>query len=457
MIATILFWHLASMVGFILGALLIAHFLRQRRPPSDSLAWMLALILCPYLALPLYLLFGGRKMQAIAKRKRRIEFTDGHETATHLPTLQAVLASHRIPGPHSGHRLTLQTTGPERHAALLSVIAEAQHSLFLSLFILHPDRIGKEVIELLAQRAREGVKVRLLLDGVGSLHTRYRHLAELTEAGGHVAYFMPVFRRPLRTRTNLRNHRKAVIADEAVVWAGGSNIAQEYLGSEEDHGTWRDLTFVLHGPAVRQYCTLFRYDWEFATGEHIHLHAPEHTASGGGIVQVVPSGPDMPGDPLDDALLILAQSARRRLWIVTPYFVPDDAFCRTLALTAHRGVDVRIHLPARSNHWLADLSGRTYLKEVQGAGGKLLFDPRMVHAKAVLVDDEAAVLGSANVDMRSLLLDYEVALFAYDAPTIRAVEHWMEGLHRHARAQVLKQGGWAELAESLARLVAPQL
>jgi cardiolipin synthase A/B len=456
MIAIIVGLHVASMVGFGLGTVLIAHFLRQRRPPSGNRAWMLAIGFCPYLVLPIYLFFGGRKMQAMARRKPRIEFHDGHTALHQLPALEALLRNHRLPAARSGHSLTLYPTAKERRAGLFDLIAGARHSLNLCLYILHPDPVGREVVAALAQRAREGVTVRLLLDGVGSLHTGKRHLRPLQSAGGKTAYFMPVFRRPLRGRTNLRNHRKVAIADHVRVWAGGANVGAEYL--EAGAGSWRDLSFLLEGPAVHQYSTVFRSDWEFATGERLHAaHIPEPVASPGAVVQVVPSGPDVAGDPLPDALLTVAQSARERLWIATPYFIPDDAFCRTLALTAHRGVDVRVILPARSDHLLVDLAGRSYLQEIHAAGGRVLFEPRMTHAKGVLVDNDVAILGSANVDMRSLLLNYEMALFAYDAQSIRSVEHWMETLQRDAHPHPITSGGWRDLLGGLARLVAPEL
>jgi cardiolipin synthase len=458
MVRTILALQGATMLGFALGAVLIAHFMRQRRPPAGNLAWILAMVLCPYLALPLYLLAGGRKMRAIARGKPPVQLQDGHVAAARPTALEILLEGHRIPPAAPGHRLALCPTGPDRYAALLKLIDSAQHSLYINMYQLSPDPVGLEIVARLARRARDGLTVRLLLDGVGSRHTRRRHLAPLHAAGGRSAYFLPVFRRPLRGRANLRNHRKMAVADGQRAFAGGANIAKEYMAPESDGSEWRDLSFVLEGPAVRHYVRLFRSDWEFATGERLPPgEAPEPALTRGAVVQVVPSGPDVAGDPLSDALLTVAQSARRRLWIFTPYFVPDDAFCRTLALTAHRKVDVRVITPERSDHALADWSGRGFLREIQAAGGTVCFYPRMLHAKAVLMDDKLAILGSANIDMRSLLLNFEAALFVYDPASIRRVGVWMEEVARQSRPAVLRSGGVGELVESLARLVAPQL
>ena len=248
-----------------------------------------------------------------------------------------------------------------------------------------------------------------------------------------MAFFLPVIHRPFRGRTNLRNHRKIAIADGQRVIAGGTNIASEYIGPTPKPGRWRDLSFLLEGPAVRHYEEVFRMDWAFATGEQLAIH-PEsgRPVAGNGestTVQVVPSGPDVPGDPLYDAILSAAFAAKSRLWFVTPYFVPDDALAQALSLSAHRGIDLRILMPARSNHLMADLVRGTYLRDIQEAGGKiLLYTKGMVHAKLMIMDDELAMVGSANIDMRSLYLNYETAMFIYSPNDVFAAESWVQGL-----------------------------
>ena len=289
-----------------------------------------------------------------------------------------------------------------------------------------------------------------------------RTLAPLKQAGGRFAFFMPVMHRPLRGRTNLRNHRKTVIADERRVLAGGANIAAEYMGLENRSDRWHDLTFSLEGPAVNHYVELFRSDWAFASGESLAmmpLAEPLHADRGAeAVVQVVPSGPDVQGDPLYDALLTAVFSARDRIRVVTPYFIPDDALCRAFSLAAHRGVDVVILLPERSNHRLADAAGRSYLREIQNEGGRVLFyQDGMLHAKAVLCDDSLAILGSANIDMRSLLLNYEAAILIYSANEIRLIADWIDSLAQKSREGVNEVGTIGGIGEGLARLLAPQL
>jgi cardiolipin synthase len=322
--------------------------------------------------------------------------------------------------------------------------------------------VGRDIVRRLARKAAEGVEVRLLLDHVGSLRTTRRFLRPLLRAGGQVAFFMPVLHRPFRGRSNLRNHRKIVVADGRHVMAGGTNIAGEYIGPKPDPERWRDLSFILTGPAGRQYEEVFRSDWEFAAGQRPESEprppAPAADVADGAVVQVVPSGPDVPSDALYDAILSTAFAAKRRLWVVTPYFIPDEPLVQALALACHRGVDVRVVLPNRSDHWLVDLARGPYLREIQARGAAiLLYTPGMLHAKAMLMDDELAMIGSANMDMRSLFLNYEVAMFVYSAAEIRAIGAWIEGIMAGSRSGLKDVGAVRDLCEGVARMMAPLL
>ena len=460
----IVFWlwpYLASTAGFLFAAVLLTHIVRQRRPPTATIAWLLVIVLAPYVGVPLYLLIGGRKMRKLSAGKNRIILPIAPVPAA-LSETERLLLAHNVPPATSGNCLALQHTGEDSYAALVDLIEKATHSIYIGVFILHPDSVGKDILARLTRRASEGLAVRLLLDGVGSLQTHHRALEPLVAAGGRCAFFMPVMHRPFRGRSNLRNHRKTVIADGRRVLAGGANIAAEYMGPVMYPGRWPDLTFTIEGPAVNHYVDLFRSDWHFASGEVLDTVRPA-----GGLttacdadagIQVVPSGPDVPGDPLYDVLLSMTFAARRRLWVVTPYFVPDDALCRALILAVHRGIEVRILVPDRSNHRIADIAGRSYLRDIADEGGKVLFFAGgMLHAKAVLMDDELAMIGSANIDLRSLLLNYEVGMLVYSSKHIRLLEEWIDGLMAGARSGLAETGAVGQLEEGMARLLAPQL
>jgi len=460
LIATPILTHLFVVCGFLLGVLLIARILLQKRSPSGTLAWLLVIVLLPYLGVPLYLMFGGRKQLRRAGKKGRL----GLAASAIPPTQEAcvterILQTYNIPGALGGHRLTLCQTGQRTFEELVRLIDGAHTSIHISTFIFRPDAVGRLIVSKLAEKARAGVHVRLLMDGVGSLHTRPRHLRKLTDAGGKIGWFMPVLHRPFRGRTNLRNHRKIVIVDHQTVLAGGTNIGAEYIGPTPLSGRWRDLAFVLEGPTVRYWEDVFGQDWEFASGEipaQSSEEAPQPPPAGQAVVQFVPSGPDMDGDALYDAILSMIYASRQRLWIVTPYFVPDEPLCQALMLAARRGVDVRVLLPRRSNHWLADFVRGNWLRQIQQAGGLILFYTEgMVHAKALLMDDETAVLGSANMDIRSLLFNYESAMFVYSRPEIKQTADYIEQLAAQCQFGIGNASLTQSLAENVVRLAAP--
>jgi cardiolipin synthase len=458
-----LFSHLLLLCGFLLAVPVIAQMIRQRRSPASTLAWLLVMVLAPYVGIPLYLALGGRKMRRLADSKAALQLFDkARPPAVNIQEMDRMLRSYGIPGACAGHRLSLCRSGEEGYAALVEMIEQARESLWISTFILHPDAVGRDIIERLTRRAATGVEVRVLLDGVGSLHTGKQALAPLLAAGGEVAFFLPVLHRPLRGRTNLRNHRKAVIADSCRVWAGGTNISTEYIGPTPEAGRWRDLSFLLEGPATQHYLSIFRSDWQFATGKTLSgrqgSSQTDSAVPGSGIVQVVPSGPDIKGDPLYAAILAGVFQAKQRLWIVTPYFVPDETLAQALQLAAHRGIDVQVLIPATSNHRLADLARGPYLRALQEAGGKiLLYQGGMLHGKALLADDSLAVIGSANFDMRSLFLNYETGLLVYSHAEVEEVHNWIKSLASDCSRGVSAVGAWRDLGEGVARMLAPML
>ncbi|MEN8127376.1 MAG: cardiolipin synthase [Planctomycetota bacterium] len=463
--------YLFFIVSFLLGVVLIAHILLQKRPPSGTISWLLIIFFMPYIGVPLYLIFGGRKMQRHINRKGRIDLVSDQQIPDdEAAVIDRFLRTYNIPGAESGHRGRLCRTGIEIFESMKEVLKSARRSIYLSTFIYQPDAVGQAILEILVEKAKAGVDVRILMDGVGSLHTRHRFFKPLTEAGGHIAFFLPVLHRPFRGRTNLRNHRKITVVDNCRVMAGGANIGIESMGSQQQPAQWKDLAFVMEGPAVRHWLRVFAMDWEFAAKEplsaeqlripedHERLEQESLDLAEAGVVQVVPLGPDVDGDVLYDALLTMIYSAQKRFWVVTPYFVPDDALCQALSLAARRGVDVRVVLPNRSNHIPPDIVRGIPLRQIQAAGGQILFyTPKMMHAKVVLADDEVAAVGSVNMDIRSLLLNYETAMLVYSPNAIAEVEAYIEDLMANSRSGIAEASLLRTLGESIVRLVSPLL
>ena len=454
--------------GFLLGFVLIAHILLQKRSPSGTIAWILVIALLPHLGVPLYLIFGGRKMARHVERKGLLDL----DLETAIPdeyahVIDRILRSYTIPGAETGHCVRLCISGTDRFESMAGLLQNAQRNIYLSTFIFHADDIGRHILNTLVARAKAGVEVKLLMDGVGTLHTPGRFFRPLAEAGGKFAFFMPVLHRPFRGRTNLRNHRKITIVDNRTVIGGGTNIGIEYMGPQPYEKRWKDLAFVLKGPAVRHWLNVFAGDWAFAaketlTDDQLKLPGIPTDMDGDdidtGIVQLVPSGPDMPSDALHDGLLSMIYTAKERFWTMTPYFVPDDALTQALLLAVRRGVDVRIIMPRRSNHPLPDIVRGIPLRQIQEAGGLVMFyAPKMLHSKLVLMDDQIAVLGSANMDIRSLLLNYETAMFVYSAAEITAVEDYFENIMADCACGIGSASLPRALGESVVRLVSPLL
>jgi cardiolipin synthase len=442
----------------------MASLLQQRRSPSSTIAWLLVILLAPYVGVPLYLIFGGRKVRRMAGRKARIyQRPDQPRHGEDKGTVDQLLASYGVPPATAGNRLELLTDGHDAYQQVLKILSDARSTIHITTYILGRDDASRALVECLTHRAQSGVAVRLLIDDWGSWRVRRWSLAPLIEAGAEVSHFMPVFHAPFRGRANLRNHRKLVVVDGRIALTGGMNLAWPYIGPPEAKDLWLDLSVVVEGPAVAELEALFASDWQFATGADPDASGspvPGPAAIGDdlSVVQVVASGPDVAGDPLYESLLALIFSARNRIWIVTPYYVPDEMLARALGLAARRGVDVRLIVPAHSNHLSADLARASYLRDLHNAGGHvLLFGPEMLHAKAVVFDDRLAVIGSANMDMRSLFLNFEVALFVSTPARVQVVAAWAARLMAGSHPELPAPGWPRELAENVVRLLSPLL
>lgn len=452
--------HLATIVGFILALLLVSRILRQHSRPATSIAWFLFIVLVPWVGVPAYLVFGGRKIRGRAGRKPGL-----HASPPVLPSTNFADDSARrlvacgLPPPRAGNAAELVTDGTQAYERLLALIDGARHSIHLTTFILADDRVGRSIVARLAARARDGLAVRVLVDALGSLGARAWRLRELTRAGGEVGVFMPVL--PLRRRwsANLRNHRKLAIFDDDIVLTGGMNLANDYMGPPLADGggsRWIDTCAEVRGPAVTDFAQLFAQDWQFATGQIVAVAAPPATA-GDIALQVAPTGPDVAGDPFYDVLTAAIHNARERIWIVTPYFVPDEGLLRALALQARVGVDVRLVMPRRSNHRVADLARNRLLRELGHSGVRVFLHPHaMIHAKHIVIDEHVAITGSVNMDARSLYLNYELAVFAYGRVATARDAWWIERLAAQCEHRLPPRPGvLGRWAEDLSWLLSP--
>jgi cardiolipin synthase len=441
-----------------------AHLLEQRRHPTAAIAWVLFIVLLPYVALPLFLTFGSRKTArpSSVRRVRAMPALDSTQQGWSQRTLHAL----RQPPPAAYAGLQLHADGSEALRALWRTLDAARRSIDVCTFILGRDALGRQVIDRLAAKARAGVRVRLLLDGLGSLMAGRPDLRALKEAGAEVTLFVPPLHSPLKGRTNLRNHRKMLIVDaeseHARLWCGGRNLASEYFEGEPGRPAWHDLSFELGGALVQQCATLFERDWAFATTRRAPAGAADAVAavapSQGEGAQLVASGPDQVDDTVYALLLSAAFQARERIALVSPYFVPDAASLMALCLAAQRGVVVEVLLPAKSNHRLSDVARHRSLRALAQAGARIWLAPQMLHAKLALVDDSLALAGSANFDGRSMFLNYELMVAFHDRADVQRFAAWFEHERASARPYTAHRPGLLrDLAEGMVLWVGFQL
>ncbi|MBT8343704.1 MAG: phospholipase, partial [Sulfurovum sp.] len=296
---------------------------------------------------------------------------------------------------------------------------------------------------------------------VGSLGANFNQkgFKALKEAGGEVAFFTPILKRPFQNYINLRNHRKIYLFDQKTLLSGGMNLSNEYMGKADGSKRWEDLLYCLKGPSVYHFYHIFQNDWVYATKEEEKIDLKrEESCEGESKVQVVPSGPDIPSDALYEALLNAIYNAKKRIWIVTPYFVPDENMIQALVIAHHKGVDIKLITPKSSDHLLADMGRSAYMRELDDIGADVvLYEGEMLHAKAILFDDVGGMVGSVNFDNRSLFLNYEVVTFVYSPQFIESIEVWMNGLIDNSSRGMEKPSKFREAVENIMKVFTPLL
>jgi cardiolipin synthase len=471
------FWSILSAVHYVAALIAIEHILRHRRDPRGMLAWILALLLLPVVGLVLFLLIGGMPVQRkVRKRRRRRRLIEPvlsrrprdpaleHVDAA-APSSLTRLASRVAGCPVTrGNDLAIYHDAEATFLALSLAIEAARAHIHLQYYIFADDETGLAVRDLLVRRARAGVEVRLLLDAVGCWRLSRAFLRPLREAGAKVAFFLPWRPWARRLSLNCRNHRKLVVIDGRLGFTGSQNIGDEYLGRRRQLGPWRDTHLRLRGPAVAQLQEVFVEDWHFATGETLSPEAcfPEPLREGDRDVQIVPSGPDRRPNVMHQLLSAAVWDARRHIDLLTPYFVPDHAMIVALESAACRNVRVRLILPSKSDHWLVLWAGRSSYDELLDAGVEIYeYAAGMLHSKVVVVDDRWAMVGSANMDVRSFRINFELTTILYDAGAAQQLHADFDALRAASRrVQRADVRGWSypqTLAAGLARLATPLL
>jgi cardiolipin synthase len=428
----------------LIGLAHVVHALMHVRTSQGTIAWIACLIAFPWLAVPLYWFAGKSRFSGYVRARRGLDAKlrqladDLHRRLRHYairPDDAFGRAAEILGGlPFTrGNELTLLIDGEETFDAIFRSIAAAERYLLINFYIVKHDRLGRRFQQALIDRAKAGVRVYFLYDEIGSNKLSRAYLREL-DAAGIVHHSFGANRHWWsRLQINFRNHRKIIVVDGKEAFLGGINVGDEYLGRDEKFGPWRDTHLRLKGPSVQAVQLVFLEDWNWAANEVPELDWSGQAETADQIAAIIPTGP---ADPLDSWQLVVAEAAntaRDRLWIASPYFVPDDGVLTALQAAAIRGVDVRILIPEKADHLLVWLSAFTYFEQTIPVGVKLFrYQRGFLHQKVMLVDDRLACVGTANLDNRSFRLNFEISALSTDAAFVDEVGHMLELDFSHA-------------------------
>lgn len=450
------------------GIALGIHALSRRHSPQGTIAWMLGLFLLPAVVVPLYLLLGVariRRHTSARKTRRNIEQYLKQHNAWNAPASKLSRTLTRSTGyaPCSGNAVRILRDGNDTYHDMLQAIQQAKDFILLEFFIIRNDRVGTILRQSLEERAKAGVRVYVIYDEVGSHKLPAGYLRSLKRAGVRVSSFNGRrFWLSSMLRINYRNHRKLVVIDGEYAYLGSLNIGLEYTQTAQ-RPYWRDTFVNLQGPIVAQCMLSFLDDWQRATGEALSLKQPQSSSPGTTHCQLIPSGPDdAPVNPWQLFLLESAAQAQERIWLASPYFVPSEAVKEALCAAAMRGIDVRILIPRRGDNKAAQLALFTYVPDMLACGVRLLaYEPGFLHEKVCVVDSSHCSIGTANLDERSLRLNFELTLLMEDPAATARVATMLE--KDMAQAGSITPAAWYKapiplrLLANCCRLLSPAL
>ncbi|MFI2857955.1 cardiolipin synthase [Paenibacillus sp. JSM ZJ436] len=474
-------WLLLALIAFVLQ--MAAVLLLEFRNPSKAVAWMFILFCLPLLGFILYYFIAQDYRQRLKIRNRGTRLF--REIKSHLWDRAAVvdqvsgmhnpefkhnlrlfnLLNHLSETPITGCNTTrVLTDGEEAFAAMLHAMEQAKEHIHVEFYIFRHDSIGTKFQDVMIRKAKEGVKVRLICDGLGSYKLKRSFIRRFKDSGVEFHFFLPAMVSVLNRRINYRNHRKIVVVDGTVGFLGGINVGDDYLGKYPDMGYWRDTHLEVQGDAVYFLQNVFLHDWRLAAGEKIVDMAlfPKHQCKGDEQVQILSSGPDLNWNAIQEMCFGSISVAKERIWITTPYFIPDEGIFEALKTAAVSGVDVRIIIPDKADSRLVKLASLSYVEDLITAGVRFYeYQKGFIHAKVLIVDDLLGSVGTANMDMRSFFCNFELTAVMFDPQPIghlvadfqedltHSKEIDEEAFHKRGRAQ--------KAAEIFCRMLSPML
>ena len=482
----ILIFLVTLFFGNVVFAALTIFF--EHRKPASTWAWLMVISFIPILGFVFYLIFGreGKKEDVfrdksqndtetyygylhkmdkyshmLATQKKAIEEKKDIIDSKHLNDLAYLHIS-------SGNCITYDNSvdsfydGEKLFGKMIDDIRNAKEYIHMEYYILRNDNFGRQIINELTKKAAEGIEVRLLYDGMGNTALKGKTLKAFADAGGKVGIFLP----PFIVRLNYRNHRKITVIDGKIGYVGGFNMGDEYLGKVPRYGKWRDTHIRIVGDAVDQLQIRFIMDWNFVSENEINLsnrYFPvSKDADGNTKIQIVSSGPDTKEQNIRNGYFKMINEAETSIYITTPYFVPDDGILSALKIAALSGIDVRIIIPANPDHPFVYWASMSYLGELLNMGVKCYqYYDGFIHAKTMYVDSFISSIGTANMDIRSFDLNFEVNAFVYDREITKEHEEVflkdIESCMEITKDWYNRRSGWFKVKEAVSRLISPML
>ena len=432
----------------VLLSLIIVFF--ERRSPHAVWTWLLLLYFIPIVGFILYLVIGqdfhksrmfkakeieGELKYAVRKQEETIYRRQLRLANPELNRFRDLILYNLEAGQAvltDNNDIRIYTDGKEKFHALIEEMKQAKKYIHLQYYIIRSDELWRQIEPVLIAKAHEGVEVRVLFDSMGCRTMHNRDWERLEREGVQVAEFFPAFLGQLQLRMNYRNHRKIVVIDGRIGFVGGFNVGREYLGLDSKFGYWRDTHLCIEGAAVTSLAVRFVLDWNYAAKENLFLRdslfeLPQYVRGGHDPVQIISSGPDSQTKTIHDNYLHLIHSAKDHVYIQTPYFIPDDSILDALKIASRAGVDVRIMIPCKPDHPFVYWATYSYIGDMVAAGAKCyVYNNGFLHAKTLSVDGMVACVGTANMDIRSFGLNFEVNATIYSERTVQKLERAFE-------------------------------
>lgn len=458
---------------------------KERKNPTSTMLWVMVILTFPIIGFLIYLLFGVDLSKSkmfqdkdedsgimYSQSLERIELINRGEyefqdlkSYDYQPLIK-LLSNSSFSKYVESNKVDIFYDGHELVNDIIDELSKAKNSIYIQSYIISSGEMFDAIKEVLIKKAKEGVEVKFLVDGMGGRKLDKKDIKELEEAGVQNAIFFPPFLGNLNVRINFRNHRKIIVIDSEIGYMGGFNIADEYISKSKKFGYWRDTHIKIEGEGVNDLTDRFYLDFKFATGignGRYQTYSKELSDEYKVAMNVITSGPDHELEQIRDGFAKMIDMAENRIFIQTPYFIPDDGLLKSLRMAAYSGVDVKIMVPKKPDHPFVKSASRSYLGELLKFGAEVYYyeEHGFLHAKTMIVDNFVSTVGTANFDIRSFSLNFEVNAFMYDyGVNYDLSNQFIEDINsceKYTYEKYSQRSIWEKAAESIARLLSPIL